>query len=379
MAQGLPLLLVIDGNSLLHRSHHALADSGDTDDAGRPVWALRGLVSCIAAAAGRLTPDGLLVGFDCTEHSVRRADYPAYKAHRADKPEPLVAQLAEAPRLLADAGVGVVVATGYEADDVLASSAATARRHGWRATLVTSDRDAFALIDPTTSVLRLLNGGLEGSPVITPRALPAVCGVDASQYRDLAALRGDSSDNLPGVTGIGGKTAAKLLAAFGSLDQVYAALAEGRADEVAAVVGGAVAARLSDPPEREKVERNRRLMAMRDDLELPDLAALRLPLDGARMRSALHARGIRLGPSLWALLGQPPPAWLQAGYDHAPGYLPRAQQPHVPPPPAQPPAPIGSGEPDDTRRHRLIAEARGHVRRAPGRSIVVPEDQLSLF
>jgi DNA polymerase-1 len=94
-----PLMLVVDGNSLLHRAHHAMSGSDDRDAEGRPTWALRGLVTLIAAAAGRLTPDALLVGFDCTEHSVRQADYPGYKAQRPDKPQPLLAQLAAAPGL----------------------------------------------------------------------------------------------------------------------------------------------------------------------------------------------------------------------------------------------------------------------------------------
>jgi DNA polymerase-1 len=268
------------------------------------------------------------------------------------------------------------VATGFEADDVLASGAALARRHGWRATLVTSDRDAFSLIDPTTSVLRLLNGGVEGSPVLTGRSLPAVCGVTAAQYRDLAALRGDSSDNLPGVTGIGGKTAAKLLAAFGSLDRVLDLIDDGEQAAVEAVVGAVLAARLADPDERARVVRNRRLMTMRADLDLPALTALHLPLDRQRVRTALSARAIHLGPSLWALLGEPPPAWLAPGFDRAPGYLP-GDRPRVP---FQPPDPATLGDPADAaHRQRLIAQARGLVRRRPARSVSVPGDQLSLF
>jgi 5'-3' exonuclease len=145
-----PLLLVVDGNSLLHRAHHAMAGSQQRDAEGRPAWALRGLVSFVATAAARLTPDGLIVGFDCREHSIRRTDHGQYKAHRAEKHPDLEAQLEAAPELLAEAGVTVVVRPGYEADDVLASAAALARRGRWRSTLVTSDRDSFALIDDTT-------------------------------------------------------------------------------------------------------------------------------------------------------------------------------------------------------------------------------------
>lgn len=344
-----------------------MAGSEQRDDEGRPAWALRGLVSFIATAAARLTPDALVVGFDSREHSIRRSDYPLYKAQRAEKHPDLAYQLEAAPALLAEAGITVVVRPGYEADDVLASAAALARRGGWRSTLVTSDRDAFALIDDTTSVLRVLNGGLDSSPVLTPGTLRVLCGVGPGQYRDLAALRGDTSDNLPGVTGIGGKTAARLLAAFGSLDDVYAALQDERAPQVAQAIGEVLAARLLQDEAREAVERNRRLMVMHDGLRLPALKRAALPLDAVRMRTALTARGIGLGPSLWALVGESPPAWLQAGYDRAPSYLPRVDPPHLTI--ALPETPVEPGRP-------RAAAAAGRRRRPP---VVVPESQLSLF
>lgn len=308
VAPDAPLLLAVDGNSLLHRAHHAHAAGQHRDAAGRPVWALRGVVSLIASAAARLTPDALVVGFDCTDASVRRAEHPAYKAHRPDKHPDLRAQLDDAPALLAEAGLPVVVVEGFEADDVLCSAAELARRSGWRCTAVTSDRDSFALVDDSTSVLRVLNGGIGGSPVLTPRTLPLVTGVRAGQYRCLAALRGDTSDNLPGALGIGPKTAARLLAVFESVDEVYAALDGGREDEVLAVVGAGAVARLRTPEARENVARNQRLMAMRADLPLPAVDDLRLPLDLVRLQAALGARDVRLGPSLWALVGGTPAA-----------------------------------------------------------------------
>lgn len=302
------LLLAVDGNSLLHRSHHAHAGGGVTDAWGRPTWALRGLVSLIASAAARLTPDALVVGFDCTDDSVRRADYPAYKAGRPDKHADLRHQLDQAPGMLAEAGLPVVVPPGYEADDVLASAAALARRHGWRCVVVTSDRDAFALIDDTTSVLRVLNGGIDGSPLLTPARLPPLCGVRAGQYRDFAALRGDSSDNLPGPRGIGPKTAARLLAVFDGVAEALAALDDGRGAEVVAAVGAAAAGRLGTPQARADLERNLRLMTMREDVDLPALPDLHLPVDGRRLRTALAGRGITFTDALWALTGGAPPA-----------------------------------------------------------------------
>jgi 5'-3' exonuclease len=302
-----PLLLVLDGNSLLHRAYHAAALGKFVDQIGRPIWALRGLVSYVARAAARLRPDAVLIGFDCPDESVRKVDYPGYKAHRAEKPADLAEQVAYAPELLRASGLCTVVVTAYEADDVLASAAAQARRRGWRSVLMTSDRDAFALIDASTSVLRVRNGGFDESVLVTPASLAEVYGVHPWQYRDYAALRGDPSDNLPGVRGFGAAMAARLLTEFGTVEAAWAALDDGHHHRVRAIVGDAACAHLSTEATREIVERNRRLMRMHSDLALPDLDAALLPLNLASMRRALSGYGINFGPSLWALTGGVPP------------------------------------------------------------------------
>ena len=306
-APSTPLLLVLDGNSLLHRAYHAAATGRLLDQTGRPVWALKGLIGYLARAAARVRPDAVVVGFDCPDHSARKADYPAYKAHRPEKPSDLSEQIAAAPDLLRAAGIATVVPTGYEADDVLASSAAHARRGGWRSVLMTSDRDAFALIDASTSVLRVRNGGFDKAVLVTPEALAEVYGIGPSQYRDYAALRGDPSDNLRGVAGFGSATAARLLVEFGTLDTAWAAWDGGNEQAVRAAVGDRSGAHLGSPSAREIVDRNRRLMSMRDDLPIPHLDDARLPIDLAVMKRALAARGIILGLSLWALTGGSPP------------------------------------------------------------------------
>ncbi|MGK5685254.1 5'-3' exonuclease [Actinoplanes sp. URMC 104] len=299
----MPLLLVLDGNSLLHRAYHAGAGDGWVDDDGNPIWALRGFLGYLARAAAHLRPDAVVVGFDCPEESARRSDYPAYKAHRPDKAEDLTAQLLAAPALLRDAGVCTVVPRAYEADDVLASVAATARAQGWQSVLMTSDRDAFALIDEHTSVLRVRNGGFDEAVLVDAAGLPALYGVHPWQYRDFAALRGDPSDNLHGVRRFGATTAAKLLAAFGTVEAAW----EAGLAVVRDAVGAHAATCFTAPDAREVVERNRRLMSMRHDLPIPDLSTARLPLDRLVLRQALRARGINLGPSLWALNGGAPP------------------------------------------------------------------------
>ncbi len=307
MASAGPLLLAVDGNSLLHRAYHAGSADGWVDQAGRPIWALRGLVGHIARAAAHLRPDAVLIGFDCPDDSARRRDYPGYKAHRPQKPADLAEQIAGAPLLLRAGGFCVVVPPAYEADDVLASAAGLARDNGWRAVLMTSDRDAFALIDETTSVLRIRNGGFDEAVLIDRDALPGVCGVQARQYGDFAALRGDPSDNLPGVRRFGAATAARLLTSFSCLDAVWAALDCGEGHLVAEAVGELAAGYLSDPAARDVVARNRRLMRMHTGLPMPSLDEARVPLSPTVLRGALRTRGINLGPSLWALTGGSPP------------------------------------------------------------------------
>ncbi|GAA2701907.1 5'-3' exonuclease [Actinoplanes palleronii] len=311
------LLLVLDGNSLLHRAYHA------SDGSPEPSPALRGLFGYLARAAGHLRPDAVMVGFDCPKDSARRVDHPDYKAHRPAKPAELTRQLEIAPDLLRAAGVSTVVPPAYEADDILASCATRARELGWRSVLMTSDRDAFALIDDATSVLRVRNGGFDRSVLVDHESLPALYGVHPWQYMDFAALRGDPSDNLPGVRRFGARTAARLLEAFGSVDQAWLA----GVDAVRKIVGDLAATSLTDPAARDIVDRNRRLMAMRRDLPVPSPESARLPLDRLTMRQALREHGINLGPSLWPLTGGNPPAEAVDTQEPAPAWV--APRPRV--------------------------------------------------
>jgi DNA polymerase-1 len=266
-----PVVLAVDGNSLVHRSFHAQAGTGQTS------WAVRGLLSQLVAAVDRIRPAAIVVGFDDPARSVRRERWPSYKATRVDKPDTLVQQLVEAVAVLRELGVAVVVPAGLEADDVLASTACFARRAGASTVIVTSDRDSFALIDEHTRVLRIINGGVEASPLMTAERLVLLLGVAPSQYRDFAALRGDPSDNLPGVRGIGRHHAARLLVEFGSARAAF--------DDVEGVrgrLGAGVGRRLAHPDARAAWEHNCQVMAMREDVRL-DLDLARgpgvLPLD----------------------------------------------------------------------------------------------------
>ena len=276
-------VLVVDGNSLAHRAYHAYAARNGREELtrgdGTPVWAVYGFCALLAGIINKVHPDHLIVGFDDPGASQRRDRYPAYKGTRADKDAALVAQLADIPVLLAELGVAVMTPDGLEADDVCGSVAAATRAAGGRCTIATSDRDAFSLIDDTTTVLRLVSG-LDNAVEVTPEVLVTMCGVQPHQYRDYASVRGDTSDNLPGVAGIGEKTAAKLLGAYAT---VADALAD--PDGAGAVIGKAAGAKLAAA--RTEIARNVDLMTIVCDLPV-EFTTSRLDADPMRIAAKLR-------------------------------------------------------------------------------------------
>jgi 5'-3' exonuclease len=334
-----PVLLVIDGNSLVHRSYHSQAATGLRTAAGEPRWAVRGLLTQLVAAVERIAPAAVLVGFDDPERSVRRDRWPIYKAGRTEKLETLICQLSAAAQVLTELGLAVRVPDGLEADDVLASAAAFGRAGGVETVLMTSDRDAFALIDEHTRVLRIINGGVEASPMLTPDRFATMLGIRPDQYRDFAALRGDPSDNLPGIRGFGPKTAGRLLAGLGSVQAALDDLAEG-GERVIAAIGPALAGRLAEPDTQAAWRLNCQVMTMHDDLALGlDLAAGPgvLPLAAEAVRSVYTAH--RLTWTSAAALrvlahhdGPPPPPPPEQHWQHAHDWprthrLPRLERP----------------------------------------------------
>ncbi|QWC85745.1 5'-3' exonuclease [Nocardioidaceae bacterium] len=290
------LLLCVDAPSLLHRNHHARRSSDLRDTAGRPAWALHGMLRQILEVLDRFAPDAVVFGIDDRRASVREDAYPAYKAGRAEKDDTLVEQLERAQALLSALGLHAVTPPGLEADDVSASAAVWAGRQGWDCVLVTSDRDAFAHVSDHCRVLRVISGGIANSPLLTPPRLQSMYGVPAEHYLTYAALRGDASDNLPGVRGLGEKTAALLVAAVGPMTEVWADLAACDGATVAAAVddlcaelgrpraGRTVVSHLAAPDARERFEFNHALMRGHTDVDLgltpevPGSAGL-LPLD----------------------------------------------------------------------------------------------------
>ena len=215
-----PTVLAVDGNSLAHRGYHAYAahrEDGDLVGAG-----LYGFLALLAAVVDIVRPASTIIGFDCREASFRKDRWPDYKAQRADKPEALDALLDEIPRALEALGACVLAPRGYEADDVCGSVAVAAEAAHRRCVVATSDRDAFALVSDATSVLRI-RSGMHRAVLIDARRYRRDLGIEPGQYTEFAALRGDTSDNLPGIHGIGRKRARDLLRRF---DRVADAVAD---------------------------------------------------------------------------------------------------------------------------------------------------------
>ncbi|MDZ4177666.1 MAG: DNA polymerase I [Coriobacteriia bacterium] len=214
-------IAVIDGNSLVHRAFHALPPSMTAPD-GRPTNAVFGFVSMLIKLVADLRPDGVVVAFDRGKPAFRTEALAQYKAHRPPTADDLKSQFPILKEVLVALSVPIVEVEGWEADDLLGTLAARAVEDGQRVLLVTGDRDALQLIDERVTVVSTQKGisdiKLYDGPAVLERF-----GVRPDQIVDYLGLKGDTSDNIPGVPGVGEKTAAKLIAEYGSLDAVLAA------------------------------------------------------------------------------------------------------------------------------------------------------------
>jgi DNA polymerase-1 len=216
-------LLVVDGDSLAHRAYHALPKSMTTAK-GRPSGALVGFANFLLRLWQAESPRAVLVGWDSLGSPTYRHEALAgYQAGRQFD-EALLEQLDLLPQLVAAMGFAVAKVPGYEADDFLAAAAAAEEASGGLAVVVTSDRDAYQLVSDRTTVLQPVKGVSELARV-DPTAVRERYGVEPKQVPDFIALRGDSSDRIPGAPGVGPKTAAAILREYGTLE---AALAAGR-------------------------------------------------------------------------------------------------------------------------------------------------------
>ena len=216
-------LLVVDGDSLAHRAYHGLPKS-ISRAGGRPAGALTGFANFLLRLWQAEQPRAVVVGWDTLEvPTYRHEALPGYQAGRVFD-EALLEQLAMLPELVEAFGFRSARAAGYEADDFLAAAAAAEEKRGGTAHVVTSDRDAFQLASKRTTILRPVRGVSELERV-GPAEVREIYGVEPRQVPDFIALRGDPSDKIPGAKGVGAKTAAVVLAEYGTLE---AALEAGR-------------------------------------------------------------------------------------------------------------------------------------------------------
>jgi DNA polymerase-1 len=218
-------LLLLDGMSLAFRAYFALPDNLATTK-GVVTNALHGFVSMVGYLVREHSPAGLAVAFDPPGWTFREDMVPDYKAGRDATPDPLPPQFDMIREVMGVLNIPVIEVMSFEADDVLATLATEARDRGSDAIVVTGDRDTFQLIeDPHVRVLYNRRGVSDYS-LYDEAGLIERCGVPPSQYVMLAAMRGDTSDNLPGIPGVGEKTAAKLLTKYGDLDGIFSHLDE---------------------------------------------------------------------------------------------------------------------------------------------------------
>jgi len=214
---------VIDGDSFAHRAYHALPKTIHRRRDGRPGNALVGFTNMMLRLWREERPRAVLVAWDTLEvPTYRHTAFSGYQGGRVFETE-LLEQLDLLPSVVESAGLAYAKEPGYEADDFLAAAAAAEEAAGGKALVATSDRDAFQLASPRTTILQPVRGAEPAR--IGPAEVRERYGVDPEQVPDFIALRGDPSDRIPGARGIGPKKAAELLAQYGSLNAV---LDEGR-------------------------------------------------------------------------------------------------------------------------------------------------------
>ncbi len=219
-------IAVIDGNSLMHRAFHALPETMTAPD-GRPTNATFGFISMLVKLMTELSPDGVVVAFDKGTPSFRTEALSQYKVHRPPTAPTLKEQFPMVKDLLGILEVPVVEVEGWEGDDVLGTMALRGEEAGMRVLLVTGDRDAFQLVTENVVVVTTRKG-ISDITIYGPEQVLERYGVTPAQVRDYLGLKGDTSDNIPGVPGIGEKTAAKLLQQHGTLEAVLDAAHAGQ-------------------------------------------------------------------------------------------------------------------------------------------------------
>jgi len=208
-------MLLVDGNSLLHRAFHALPVM--TSESGEYTNALHGFMMMLLRVIDEEKPELMAVAFDRHAPTFRHQRYDQYKAGRAPTPDELRAQFITVRELLSQMNIAMLEMDGYEADDLLGSMSLLCEQQGIDALIITGDRDAFQLSGEHTTIL-YTKQGIKDTERVTPEFVRGKYGVEPIQLIDVKGLMGDTSDNIPGISGVGEKTATKLIAKYGTLE-----------------------------------------------------------------------------------------------------------------------------------------------------------------
>ena len=251
-----PRLLLLDGHSLAYRAFFALPVENFSTTTGQHTNAVYGFTSMLINVLRDEQPTHLAVAFDVSRQTFRLEEYPEYKAKRNKTPGEFSSQLPLIEEVLDALRIPFLKKDGYEADDIIATLVTQAVAADMDVLILTGDRDSLQLVTPTSTVLYPMRG-VSDLARMTPEAVESKYGVTPARYPELAALVGEDSDNLPGIPGVGPKTAAKWIAQYDGLDNVIT-----HADEIKGKAGDNLRDHLGD------VIRNRRLNALVRDLDL---------------------------------------------------------------------------------------------------------------
>jgi len=262
-------LLLIDGHSMAFRAFYALPVDSFTTSTGQPTNAVHGFVSMFLSLIEQEEPTHVAVAFDLPGGTFRTQEYAEYKGTRDETPAPFVEQVELIEEVLKAMNVRALTASGYEADDILATLAASAQAEGMEVLVCSGDRDSFQTVTDHCTVLYPIKG-VSTLRRMTPGEVEDRYGVPPQRYPQLAALVGEPSDNLPGVPGVGPKTAAKWINLYDGLDGVIA-----HADQIKGKAGQSLRDHMSD------VVRNRRLNRLVTNLDLDVAPAADLILRAA--------------------------------------------------------------------------------------------------
>lgn len=246
-------LLLIDGHSMAYRAFFALPAENFTTAQGQHTNAIYGFATMLISLLKDEKPTHVAVAFDVSRKTFRTEIFPEYKANRAKTPDEFRSQMSYLHELVKGFGINQFELEGFEADDIIATITKRAEKEGAEVLICTGDRDSFQLVTDQTTVLYPKRGVSEMARM-TPDAVQEKYGMSPDQYPDFAALRGDPSDNLPSIPGVGEKTAAKWVVEYGSLKELL-----GQVEKVGGKVGDSLRANV------ENVKRNRELTQLLHD------------------------------------------------------------------------------------------------------------------